>query len=196
MTEDCRNGHHSWTEQGHGPCSVCGEPSPPPVLPELECGCLGTCHGGHTINISPGLPCDHPDCPAVLPGVPVAFRTAAHHNLAESAGWHLSDENWPTDRCPAHWRELEVELVGTAAAGTRMSDDQLRQLLADPHADYHHFGITALAAELLAARARITALEGEAREHAQVIEYLHHAHGIEIDREHDDFREWQEQYGA
>lgn len=58
QTVDCRNGHHSWTERGHGPCSACGEPSPPPVMPQLECGCLqGACHGGHTIDVGPPWVC-------------------------------------------------------------------------------------------------------------------------------------------
>lgn len=49
--------------------------------------------------------------------------------------------------------------------------------------------------ELEALRARVAELEAADREHTQLIEFLHYAHGIEIDREHDDFREWQEQYG-
>lgn len=32
---DCANGHHSWTEQGRGPC-VCGEPAQPLVQPTAE----------------------------------------------------------------------------------------------------------------------------------------------------------------
>ncbi|PKV80881.1 hypothetical protein [Nocardia fluminea] len=46
-----------------------------------------------------------------------------------------------------------------------------------------------------ATRARIAELEAADREHSQTIEYLHHTHGIDIDREHADFREWQRQYG-
>lgn len=45
------------------------------------------------------------------------------------------------------------------------------------------------------AETRVAELEGVDREHAQLIAYLHYAHGIEIDREDDDFLEWQQQYG-
>ncbi|WP_446224956.1 hypothetical protein ACTWPB_07515 [Nocardia sp. IBHARD005] len=46
------------------------------------------------------------------------------------------------------------------------------------------------------ARARITELEAAGREHLQVVEYLHYAHGIEIDRDDDDFVEWKESFGG
>lgn len=45
-----------------------------------------------------------------------------------------------------------------AAPPPLLTDDQLRQLLLDPHADY---GITAMAAELLALRARVAELEAD-----------------------------------
>lgn len=43
--------------------------------------------------------------------------------------------------------------------------------------------------------ARVAELEAADGEHTQVVEYLHYAHGIDVDREDDDFREWQQQYG-
>ncbi len=108
----------------------------------------------------------------------------------------------PGDCHGGHTINISPSTAGSAEAA-RPTDEQLRTWL-DPYGESfpaywteeHDDYLDAMFAELLAARARITALEAETREHAQVIEYLHHAHGIEIDREDDDFREWQEQYGA
>lgn len=86
-----------------------------------------------------------------------------------------------------HVAEQEARIAELEAERPRFSHRQFVQALRDRDEAQSR------AAELAE---RIAELESGASEHAQVIEYLHHAHGIEIDHEHEEFQEWKEQYGA
>jgi hypothetical protein len=44
---DCANGHHSWSEAGFGPCTVCDEPARPTVSPEPDCSAAARDAGGN-----------------------------------------------------------------------------------------------------------------------------------------------------
>lgn len=117
------------------------------------------CHGGHTINV--GLPLT----PAPFCGYGSCDRPPGHE------GPHLCRCSKPVDG-PANGCKWHTP-------GARLTDEQLRQLRDDPLADYHHAGITAMAAELLALRARVTELEAreaEARQHVddQIAVRNHH----------------------
>ncbi|MGW6121482.1 hypothetical protein ACWFRF_20740 [Nocardia sp. NPDC055165] len=119
----------------------------------------------------------------------------------------------------SHSGDIEREIRGGDEPAL-LSDEQLRRITQYVHPDegtaYVRPWLHSMAAELLTARdessqycsridalyiegtdlrAHVAELEAADREHSQLIEYLHHAHGIDIDREDDDFREWQQQYG-
>lgn len=106
------------------------------------CSCPpGDCHGGHTINV--GMPVTS----AQFCGYGSCDRPPGHE------GPHLCRCSKPVDS-PANGCKWHTP-------GARLTDEQLRQLRDDPLADYHHAGITAMATELLALRARAAELEAD-----------------------------------
>jgi len=105
-----------------------------------------------------------------------------------------------TDTCtcpPGDCHGGHTTQIGPAA---RLTDEQIVDLVqrwkAGESVNASRPEVNSMAAELLAARARITELEAADREHSQFDVYLKFAHGIDVDREDAEFREWQEQYGA
>jgi hypothetical protein len=114
---DCRNGHHSWTESGHGPCSVCDLPASPPVLPEEtpqeHAGILapgGYCQPSQsepdTVTLrTPRGGIRYGEPVATQPDEPEVLVLRSHHDPYGGLAW------WESKPVPPHLPGDLIELV-------------------------------------------------------------------------------------
>ena len=186
MTEICTRPGCEIQHDGRGYCPTCTAEIRQNLAEQRlaqgtadPCSCSpGACHGGHTVNMGMPVTVDEPE---PIDAAKLRALAADANRATLQPGYPFGGEG------PSQWRcNVDAMLGGpTGEFCGAVSPNLIIRLLND--LDSAH----ALTAQLAD---RVDELESADREHSQFIDYLNHAHGIDIDREDDDFREWQQQY--